>query len=485
MRVLDLLADNALGLELTSAIPPERLQRSVTACSQSELMDPTPFVTRGEFLLTLGMGMHFQDFRTWDAYVERVTRAGVCGLALGLGTIHGTVPEGLVAACANHQLPLVVLAPDFPLVKLSRHIWQELAAERFEIARRGWSLADECAGLATSGAPLPEVILRVSETVGARVSLIDSMGFTLVAAGAVASGVRTRTTLRLPGQQHDQFQLRVEGAADTMFLQPLLGPACAVIAMQLSYTLTARSPLHSHTAARFIEGLVDPSSDAATLSSLARTAGFDSDAEWDCIILRRPEHVSNATLRLISWRLRVLLEEHYARVRFLDEPHQATLVMQRATNGRDPRLMLEAALEGSVDIDAAHGKQLRFDELAVAVQVARRTPLQTGVHSIATMDLASIIDTLPAGSLASLATRTLAPLGRSDGALFDTLEAYLELSGATRAVCDRLSIHRNTLTYRLKRIQELLDVDLDDGRTRATLLLALLVDRGRPAKAAE
>ncbi|MEU4670400.1 helix-turn-helix domain-containing protein [Amycolatopsis sp. NPDC023774] len=40
-------------------------------------------------------------------------------------------------------------------------------------------------------------------------------------------------------------------------------------------------------------------------------------------------------------------------------------------------------------------------------------------------------------------------------------------------MCAELFIHRNTLAYRLKRIRELLGLDLQDGRVRATLLMAL------------
>ncbi len=75
-----------------------------------------------------------------------------------------------------------------------------------------------------------------------------------------------------------------------------------------------------------------------------------------------------------------------------------------------------------------------------------------------------------------MARRLLAPL-MSDGGtgMRETLEAYLRHSGNTRETCRELFIHRNTLTYRLRKIEELLRLDLDDGEVRATCLLALRI----------
>jgi sugar diacid utilization regulator len=77
----------------------------------------------------------------------------------------------------------------------------------------------------------------------------------------------------------------------------------------------------------------------------------------------------------------------------------------------------------------------------------------------------------------SLAADFLGPLldgggaGRSE--LLRTLRAYLESRGRASAVAQELGIHRNTLRYRLHRIEELLHVELDDPSTQ--LVLQLLV----------
>ena len=70
----------------------------------------------------------------------------------------------------------------------------------------------------------------------------------------------------------------------------------------------------------------------------------------------------------------------------------------------------------------------------------------------------------------------LADLLREDrrGLLQETLRIFLEQGGSLRPTAEALGIHRNTLTYRLKQIRSILDVDLDDPHTRLSLQIALV-----------
>ena len=71
---------------------------------------------------------------------------------------------------------------------------------------------------------------------------------------------------------------------------------------------------------------------------------------------------------------------------------------------------------------------------------------------------------------------TTVPLQHRPGAadlLETTFDAYLRHSGNSSKICEELSIHRNTVSYRLRKIEELLKLDLSDWEVRATCLLAL------------
>jgi len=67
------------------------------------------------------------------------------------------------------------------------------------------------------------------------------------------------------------------------------------------------------------------------------------------------------------------------------------------------------------------------------------------------------------------------------GLLRETLRIYLEHGGAQRPTAEQLGIHRNTLTYRLRQIRTVLDLDPDDPKSRLGLHLALLASELPPA----
>jgi PucR family transcriptional regulator, purine catabolism regulatory protein len=64
---------------------------------------------------------------------------------------------------------------------------------------------------------------------------------------------------------------------------------------------------------------------------------------------------------------------------------------------------------------------------------------------------------------------------KNDGELLKTLDAYFACLGSPTEAAERLHVHRNTLLYRLHRIQEIAGVDLSDAETRLALHLALRV----------
>lgn len=61
--------------------------------------------------------------------------------------------------------------------------------------------------------------------------------------------------------------------------------------------------------------------------------------------------------------------------------------------------------------------------------------------------------------------------------LVETLEAYLECAGSVQATAERLRLHRQSLYYRLERIERLAATNLHDGNERLSLHLALKLAR--------
>ena len=65
---------------------------------------------------------------------------------------------------------------------------------------------------------------------------------------------------------------------------------------------------------------------------------------------------------------------------------------------------------------------------------------------------------------------------KREGDLVNTLEVYCQ-TFATQRTAERLGIHRNTVLYRIKRIENITAADLADGPTRLMFQLGLLAGR--------
>jgi purine catabolism regulator len=87
--------------------------------------------------------------------------------------------------------------------------------------------------------------------------------------------------------------------------------------------------------------------------------------------------------------------------------------------------------------------------------------------------------------LMSFQEETIGPLlaHESGNDLIHTLEAYFENKGNLSQTAEALYIHRNTLLYRMERIQEILKLDLDRPTSRLAVQLALHIHRMMGSKA--
>ncbi|GAB3212930.1 helix-turn-helix domain-containing protein [Marinactinospora endophytica] len=86
-----------------------------------------------------------------------------------------------------------------------------------------------------------------------------------------------------------------------------------------------------------------------------------------------------------------------------------------------------------------------------------------------------LVDWYSSADFRGEAARLLRPLAETDDALVPTLAAYFDAAASVTAAARALGVHRNTVMHRLRRIEDLLHVDLSDPDTRLALHLAVRV----------
>lgn len=112
-----------------------------------------------------------------------------------------------------------------------------------------------------------------------------------------------------------------------------------------------------------------------------------------------------------------------------------------------------------------------------AMRVGERLGLDrlTSFHSLGVYQLLTQIEHLP--GVQKFCDEIIGPLAEYDrkqrGSLVETIDAYFTYHGNVSQTAESLFVHRNTLLYRLERIQELTGQDIDRADMRLALQLAL------------
>jgi len=118
-----------------------------------------------------------------------------------------------------------------------------------------------------------------------------------------------------------------------------------------------------------------------------------------------------------------------------------------------------------------------YRQAVQAMRLAERLHVDTIVqfNSLDIYHLLAEIEDVPAAS--RFCEKIIGPLVRYDehhhSSLVQTIEAFFNYRGNISQTSERLFVHRNTLLYRLERIQEVTGQDLDNPDERLALHLAL------------
>src|SRR6266542_2578271 len=83
----------------------------------SELLDPTPWLSGGELLLTTGMGL--TDEATQRAFVKRLVQHSLGGLGFGTGLGHDEVPPAIVEEAERLDFPLFEVPFEMPFIAIT------------------------------------------------------------------------------------------------------------------------------------------------------------------------------------------------------------------------------------------------------------------------------------------------------------------------------------------------------------------------------
>ncbi|HEY0530544.1 MAG TPA: PucR family transcriptional regulator [Actinoplanes sp.] len=149
------------SLELQCAYPAAGLDRPVRWAHSTELLDPSPYLSGGELVCTVGTAVTGDE--SIRRFVGAVAAVGASGICFGTGDVHDNVPEALLAACQAHALPLLVAPLGRPFMAISEWI----AARRADADAEAHARTAELRAAERTG----ELITLVAERLAAPAAL--------------------------------------------------------------------------------------------------------------------------------------------------------------------------------------------------------------------------------------------------------------------------------------------------------------------------
>jgi purine catabolism regulator len=485
----------------------------------SELVDPTPWLSGGELLLSTGMQL--LDGEAQRAYVRRLVEHHLAGLGFGVGFAHEELPAALVEEATALEFPLFAVPYEMPFIAITERAFASLLSEQLDVLQRAVSIQRRMERLVLDERSLAEVVRGLANAIGATVIVLDGSGRTL-AAHAFRRELEPVVLMRL----REEVMARARTTSQRGFvptLAELTGRAIALpvptgsqssasswlIAVPESDSVAEFERFVAHHAvmvvalAQMRERVVAETERRLAGDVLGLVLGGRIDAEEIAVRLAPFGIDGEASVLLLAVEEPEALEAELGRI--LSELAVRALVATVPTARRRLLCAVLAGAEDPLELAAAAREQIVSGGTdTVRAAVSHNAPVPALRRSFHEARCALEIGALANGSAPAVASsddlgayRLLLSLQDDDGLrqycddvltpierartgnseeLLRSLEAFLEHNGSWEAAARALFCHRHTLRYRISRIEELTGRRLDRVENRIEFWLAL---RGR------
>ncbi|MDX1662630.1 MAG: helix-turn-helix domain-containing protein [Candidatus Promineifilaceae bacterium] len=453
------------------------------------------------------------------------------------------IPEAVKQSAIKLALPILVLPEETELRYVQRVITSLLLDRQAQVTERGMELYRRLSEMSLDGLGLSAMADLMSTLTGKVIAIqdkrLDMRALSVPAHSAIAEErlrqvlgqrdnlpaiLRNRKAAAKARQSHWQQLLPIEnigrlvapiisgdrargyvsvvGPADELDLLDSLTVEQGAVACALEMA-KAKAVSDAEEALRgdFLEGLLAGTLPAKEIERLESRLDHDTKQPHVILAIAWAEEESDLTLAQMEAAIRWLLSSHDrpALVHRYAEEHAIIFQALRDSHNRgsahelDRRLRehIQAEFDGARLVSGMSGPANELQawpavhqEAVKAMQLGRRLHFNHLVEfdSLGIYQMLTQIEHLP--DVQEFARQIIGPLADYDrrhrGSLVETIDAYFNHHANVSQTAESLFIHRNTLLYRLDRIQELTGQDINQADMRLALHLALKLWQLRP-----
>jgi DNA-binding PucR family transcriptional regulator len=532
ITVQDILEIPGLNLKLLAGA--KAVSNQVRWVHITEMSDPTRWLKGGELLLTTGLGLVNRE-EEQTGMLQRLIDANLSGLGFGVGFGFKTVPSSMVELAAANEFPLFEVPYNVPFIAITEAVASKIVNEQYSLLQRSLAVHEKLTKLVLEEKGLPFIISTLSALVGCSAVLFDFHGLVLCEAAhrrRVPSEMIAELWRQISDKRasRDSFPVDGRGLASSVQVYPVvashrIGAFLAVakdagdfsdydrIILHHVVTVTALELVKKKAVAETEKRLAGDFFDELIASDLyeeeiaRRLAFFGLEPETEHLIMLvdidefkqfvdgvhdKQETVVQDIKERLHWAVDEFLAQHDTLFISASRSDSVVVLLQLAADPPDV-LALSAELQAaiatmipeitvSIGIGRPHRSlvDLRqsYYEALYAIQIRK---LKGSGSVIASFDdlgsyglLLGLQDTL---SLEVFYDSVLGKLHDYDeqnsSDLVKSLACFLEANGHWGEAAERLYVHRHTLRYRMKRVEEITGRDLGSSQDRMEFWLAL------------
>jgi purine catabolism regulator len=548
ITVQDILEISELNLRLLAG--QKSTSNPVRWVHITEVPDPTKWLKGGELLLTTGYSF-VGDEEQQVAQIKRLIDHNISGLGFGTGFSFDKVPPALVSVAEEYGFPLFEVPYHVPFIAITEAVASKIVNEQYSLLQRSLAVHEKLTKIVLEEKGLEAILSTLSALVGCSAVLFDFHGVVLceaayrrhLGAELIADLWRLISDRRADRQN---FALSMDGVGSGVQVYPVvashrIGAFLAVVKDSGDFSEYDRIILHNVVTVTALE-LVKKKAVAETEKRLAgdffdeliasdlyeeeiarRLAFFGLEPQSPHLIVLVDIDVlegdaaaerNEAAAQDIKERLHWTVDEFMARrdVLCISASRSDSVVILVQPGKRDTKEIIRMAAElqaviaemlpeisVSIGIGRPHRQLIdlrqSYYEASYAIKIRK---LKGEPRVIASFDdlgsyglLLGLQDTL---SLEVFYDSVLGKLQEYDeqnsSDLVKSLACFLEANGHWGDAAEKLYVHRHTLRYRMKRVEEITGRDLNQSQDRMEFWLALkakeLIDqskKGKPAPA--
>jgi purine catabolism regulator len=166
------------GLDVRLVCGEEATDVPVRWVHMSELLDPTPWLSGGEVLLTTGMAL--QTPAQQREFLTRLADHQLAGLGFGTGFSHPEIPPALLQAAAEREFPVFEVPYEVPFIAVTEAAFTQLVNEQYAVLRRALAAHERLERVVLSERGLDALAGTLATLIGAAVLVFDARGEPLV-----------------------------------------------------------------------------------------------------------------------------------------------------------------------------------------------------------------------------------------------------------------------------------------------------------------